>query len=153
MIPTVILVVLQGSPVRAQLEAKYKLFSQAWARRDLSPTYSMMTGDFTATGMTPDGKSIGRDAAIAQTKPLLVASDISWPRKIVSVSAQGLTAVATVEGHFSGLMPGQNGAKPQRLELFATTRDTWVKVGSDWKFKRMEIVKSSTKIDSKPMKR
>jgi len=147
-----LLFVTRGPSVRAQLEAKYKEFSTAWERKDLAPTFSAMTSDFTATGMTPDGKAIGREAMIAQTKSLLVATDIHWPRKIVSVSVHGPTAVAVVDGHFSGLMPGPKGVK-QRLDLIATTRDTWVKVDKVWKFKRMEIIKSSMKMDGKVVKR
>jgi ketosteroid isomerase-like protein len=138
--------------VRKQLEADYSLFAKAWHNKDLGPTEKFMTEDFTAVGMDPSGKALGRDEMNAHTKQLLVADHITWPRHILSVDVHGGEAVAVVDGHFTGLMPAQKDGKRHKFELIAKTRDTWVLVGKEWKFKKMEIVKSSMKMDGKAMK-
>jgi hypothetical protein len=140
-------------PLRAQLEANYALFASAWHAKNLGPTYSLMTDDFTAVGMDTSGKAIDRKQMIARTKQLLAADHITWPRHILSVSMHDKMSVAMVDGHFTGMMRGQNGTKPSKLEILAKTKDTWVLVGKTWKFKRMEIVSSTMKVDGKPMKR
>jgi len=138
--------------VQKQLEANYALFAKAWQKRDLEPTFKLMTDDFTAVGMNPGGKAIGRADMIAQTKLLLAADHITWPRKVVSVNVKGSEAIAVVDGHFTGMMADKKGEKPHKFELIAETRDTWVLIGKNWKFKRMEVLSSARKMDGKALK-
>ncbi len=138
---------------RRQLEADYALFSLAWQHKDLDGTYQFLTDDFSAVGMDASGKAIGRKQMIAQTKQLLAADHITWPRHILSLTVHGREAIAIVDGHFTGMMPARNGGKSSKLELIAKTKDTWLLVGDIWKFKRMEILNSAMKIDGNTMKR
>ena len=135
--------------VRKQLEENYAFFAKSWKKKDLEPTYKYMTDDFTAVGMEPGGKVIDRDTMIERTKQLLAADGITWPRKVLSVKVHGETAVAIVDGHFTGMMPTGQAGKAQKFELIAKTKDTWVRIGREWKFKKMEIVESKVMIDGK----
>ena len=139
--------------VRKALEADYALFARAWQKKDLAPTYKLMTDDFTALGVGPNGKAVGKAQMIEQTKQLLAADHITWPRRILELKVSGKTAVAVVDGHFTGMMPDRSHGKPHKFEILAKTRDTWVLVGKEWKFKKIEIVSSTMKSDGKELKR
>lgn len=149
MSPPLALMILQGDikSARKEIQARYDALDRGFRKRNPAVLDGLMTDDFTTE--SPDGKPLGRDAALASFRGLILgAQKAKWPRKVTKLRFDGTDAVATVDGHFDGLLPGPDG-KPHRTELITTVEDTWTKTSAGWRIRRSRMVKMAMRRDGK----
>lgn len=135
--------------VRKLLVKNYALFTVAFQHKDSEAQSRLLTDDYTAVG--PDGTVTTKKQVLADMKgQMAMLRDVTWVRTITKLDVtDGKTAVATVEGHLTGTTSGKDG-KDHKLELLATTGDTWILVGTDWKLKHSRVSKFRMTFDGKP---
>ena len=76
------------------------------------------------------------------------AQNAKWPRKVVKLRFEGSDAVASVEGHLSGKLPGADG-KPHPTELQTAVEDTWTRTPQGWRIRRSKMLKMAMRRQSR----
>jgi ketosteroid isomerase-like protein len=147
----IVLLLLQRPDIKAAtkgIQARYDLLDHAFRKKDPSVLDDYMTDDFTTD--SPDGKTLHSKEAASHIKGLMMASqNAKWPRKVTKVTFEGSDAVAIVDGHFEGSIPGPDG-KPHVTELTTTVEDTWAHTAKGWRIRRSHMLKMNMKMDGKP---
>jgi hypothetical protein len=133
--------------VRAVLESRYRQVTKGMQSHNMSMLGSILAPEFKAQG--PNGKAIARAEILTQfnmeSKNL---KDISWQRKIEKLQVDKFIAVAIVSGHLSAL---STQTPSHRIELIATSRDTWKNDHGRWLLLKSQVLSSKMKMDGKPM--
>ena len=148
MTPILVLLLMRSGDVktvRKEIQARYDALDRGFRKKDPSVFANLMTEDFTTE--SPDGKPLGREAAISAFEGLMMgAQHAKWPRKIVKLTLNGSEAIAIISGHFEGGLPGPDG-KPHDTELLSTVEDTWTHTAHGWEIRRSHTVNMSMKRD------
>jgi ketosteroid isomerase-like protein len=131
--------------LRQTLDARYAAVTKAIQKRDITIVAAMLTPDYVA--VSPSGRKLKRSDVLQQFQLQANAMGrVSWPRHIDSLTVTGTTATAVVSGHFTGYTLGKQSHK---VELIATTRDTWVKTAGAWKLKASKLMTNKVLFDGK----
>src|SRR5580658_9105401 len=129
--------------LRQTLDARYAAVTKAIQKRDITIVAGMLTPDYVA--VSPSGRKLPRSKVLQNFQLQANAlGRVSWPRHIDGLTVSGKTAIAVVSGHFTGYSLGKQSHK---LELIATTQDTWVKTPSGWKMKTSKLVTNKVLFD------
>ena len=138
-----------GQSVQKILEGRYEAVAKAIQKRDITIVAGMLTPDYVA--VSPSGRKLPRSKVLQNFQLQANAlGRVSWPRHIDKLSVTGKAATAVVSGHFTGYSLGKQSHK---VELIATTQDTWVKTPSGWKMKTSKLVTNKVLFDGKPAQR
>ena len=136
----------EGPSVRKQLTANYAAVTRALARHDIAGVSELLAYDYRAIG--PNGDSVDRQHVLSDfSRQMNAMNHITWPRTIKSLSVKGPSALAVVDGHLSAITVSK---PPHRLELIATTQDSWVRSSAGWRLKSSRLVRSKMLLDGKP---
>ncbi len=106
------------------------------------------TRDFVRVGL--DRKPVKRDGVLRadRAKAWAAKSVPEFKIMVESFQPQGNTVIATAR-QISRRMLKISGNKTQEREMMRIQKDTWVKSGSDWKWKRSDILREIELIDGK----
>ena len=136
--------------VRAELDARYTELARAHDRRDLATIVAMKTPDFHA--IFPDG-NVG-DARVMEeySRNFLATNQPPYDIRIrilrLSVSPNRLIAVAEVLQEASRYR--ELAGKRRKVETSVMQRETWSKVGGEWKLKSVDNVRDQKRfVDGK----
>jgi hypothetical protein len=136
--------------VRAELDARYTELARAHDRRDLAAIVAMKTSDFHA--IFPDG-NVGDARVMEQySRNFLEANQPPYDIRVrilrLSVSPNRLIAVAEVLQEASRFR--DLAGKRRKVETSVVQRETWSKVGGEWKLKSVDNVRDQKRfIDGK----
>ncbi len=136
--------------IQKALIANYAKFDQAFLKNNLTAFLGMLTPDY--AHVEANGQRMDRTAMIASFKSERAA--IQSPvvqSKLQSLSTKDNQIVATVQEHLSGIMADPRSKEPHKLEIDATSKDTWVKQGSVWKLKLDQVITQTILVDGKPL--
>jgi hypothetical protein len=135
---------------RSAIEAQYARLDAAVTRKDPMPYEGIVTPDW----QTKSQKGELEDLATAMkswqaVRAVLVT--VTFRSVIKSAVAEGDTVKITVDSVLEGTLqqPGGGAVTPIRIE--GTADDTWVRVGTEWRWQRNVDVSSKTWIDGKLM--
>ena len=136
--------------VRAELDARYTELARAHDRRDLAAIVAMKTSDFHA--IFPDG-NVG-DARVMEeySRNFLATNQPPYDIRIkilrLSVSPNRLIAVAEVLQEASRFR--ELAGKRRKVETSVVQRETWSKIGGEWKLKSVDSVRDQKRfVDGK----
>ncbi len=151
MSPVVVFLALQVNlkDTRKTIQARYDALDRGYRKRDIRLLENLLAGDFST--MSPEGKILGRAAALDSFRGLILgAQDARWPRKVLRLRFEGADTVATVDGRFTGGLPGPDG-KFHPTELRSTVEDTWTLTSGAWRIRRSKMLKMAMWRDGKPV--
>jgi len=142
--------VASADTVTKELEANYAAITSAFQHKDIAPIAKFMAPGFVVH--LDSGQSMTRDRVLSDYKKQMgMMKDVSWTRKVTTVTPAGGAFVATVEGNVKGMVTGPD-KKPHKLNLIASARDTWQKKGKSWILLTTTILKRTATVDGKPLK-
>ena len=136
--------------VRAELDARYTELARAHDRKDLAAIVAMKTTDFHS--IFPDG-NVGDARVMEQySRNFLEANQPPYDIRVrilrLSVSPNQLIAVAEVLQEASRFR--DLAGKRRKVETSVVQRETWSKVGGEWKLKSVDNVRDQKRfIDGK----
>ncbi len=107
------------------LEANYDAAEKAFINKDIDTIADLMSPDF--VGYDEDGNRKTREDVLDSVRKQFETSDIiSWPRKVISLSADGEVATTRVEGVYKGTkLPGR-----ETFQMLIINEDTWQRTPS-----------------------
>lgn len=136
--------------VRAELERRYAENAAAFMKWDVKAIMALRAPDFHT--VAPDGVTQDRAAMERYTQGLL--NGIKKWNKIVhtidSVEVVGDKAIVTMSQHLDRLALRADN-QVHHVETWATQRETWIRVGSQWLLWRVDQVRNQRRlVDGKP---
>jgi len=142
----------KSKPVRTAIDAWYEQNIQAFMRKDVAAIMALRAEDFHTVGA--DGKANTRADMEAYTRRLLDRIDhfISQDIQIGTIEVQGDIASAEVTQDTVRMQRFPDGSL-HKVEAKAVQRETWKKVGEEWKLYRVDNVRDAGLfVDDKPFK-
>lgn len=129
--------------VRKELESQMARFQQAFRRKDVAALRSITTPDFTMKA--PNGRvSRRREAEVAMIAEMKSIRSIKqWTLTIEKLAVKGDVATAIVNERMTAEIAGPFD-QPHTEVSQARIRETWVKTRAGWRYKRSELVSSSS---------
>ncbi|MFL5556981.1 MAG: hypothetical protein ACJ78D_14410 [Gemmatimonadaceae bacterium] len=138
------------SRVRAELDARYTELARAHDRKDLAAIVAMKTVDFHS--IFPDG-NVG-DARVMEeySRRFLESNQPPYDIRVkivrLTVSPNELIAVAEVLQEASRFR--ELAGKRRKVETSVLQRETWSKIGGEWKLKSVDSVRDQKRfVDGK----
>ena len=136
--------------VRAALERRYAENATAFMKWDLPAIMALRAPDFQA--VSPDGVTQDRKAMEAYTQGLLngIKKWNKLTQTIDSLEVAGDKAIVTMSQYLDRLALRPDN-QVHHVETWATQRETWVRIGSQWFLWRVDQVRNQRRlIDGKP---
>jgi ketosteroid isomerase-like protein len=139
-----------NASVRAELERRYAENAAAFMKWDLKAVMALRAPDFHT--VTPDGVKQDRAAMERYTEGLL--NGIKKWNKITQtidrLQVTGDTAIVTMSQHLDRLALRSDN-QVHHVQTWATQRETWIRVGSQWFLWRVDQVRNQRRlVDGKP---
>ncbi len=135
--------------IRKQLQVLYHEMSEGFLHGKIRPFEKILDQGYVLTKV--DGKRVGRKEILATYRSQMkTMRDVRWPLTIKSLSAQGKSAVATIDSSWSALAPDTKGAL-HFLQMNSISREVWIKRADGWKLKSSEISKVHFMVDGRPV--
>jgi hypothetical protein len=136
--------------VRKELTAQYTRMSDAFKRKDAAGVVATMAPN--AQAKLPGGQVIKRSEMESSLKEQLanVRSVKAMTYKIDGLKLNRTTVIATVTGD-STVVVADNEGKLHELRQINTVRNTWTKIGKQWRIKLAEPVSIKAFLDGKPL--
>jgi hypothetical protein len=136
--------------VKKELTADYAKISKGMAAGNVAPISALLTDDYVA--IQPGKPKITKAQMLRQFKMLAGQVHVTkWDRTIKSLTASGKTAVAIVNGSFTGEIPSGGAAKPHILSQKGVTKDTWVKTPKGYRLQKSEVQSMEMLMDGQPL--
>jgi ketosteroid isomerase-like protein len=139
---------------RKDIEALYAKLRQALMTNKPEATLALETPDFVAK--QPDGSTMTGKQLVAQMKQEAAGSKLTkMDIKLDKIDVKGKTAKVVTKFIASGEMVdkagmmGKKGAK-HTMDVSGSIKNDLVKTAQGWKFKTMESLSESMKMDGKP---
>jgi ketosteroid isomerase-like protein len=136
--------------VHAELERRYAENAAAFMKRDLKAIMALRAPDFHS--VTPDGVKQDRAAMELYTEGLLNGIK-KWNKitqTIDSLQVTGDKAIVTMSQHLDRLALRSDN-QVHHVQTWATQRETWTRVGSQWFLWRVDQVRNQRRlVDGKP---
>ena len=136
--------------VRAELERRYAENAAAFMKWDLKAIMALRAPDFHS--VTPDGATQDRAAMELYTQGLLngIKKWNKLTQTIESLQVVGDRAIVTMSQHLDRLALRPDN-KVHHVQTWATQRETWIRVGSQWLLWRVDQVRNQRRlVDGKP---
>ena len=136
--------------VRAELERRYAENATAFMKWDLQAIMALRAPDFHS--VTPDGATQDRAAMELYTQGLLngIKKWNKLTQTIESLQVVGDRAIVTMSQHLDRLALRSDN-KVHHVQTWATQRETWIRVGSQWFLWRVDQVRNQRRlVDGKP---
>jgi len=129
--------------VRKQIESQIARFQKAFKAKDIKGMRAITTPDFSVK--SPDGVKSSRTEAeavmLAEMKSIRAVKE--WKITIESLKVNGSTATALVNERMVAQIADTSSKVTTRVSK-AKIRETWVKSGGVWKYKRSEALSASS---------
>jgi ketosteroid isomerase-like protein len=136
--------------VRAALERRYAENAAAFRKSDLKAIMALRAPDFHTVG--PDGVTQDRAAMERYTEGLLngIKKWNALEQRIDSLDVAGDKAIVTMSQYLDRMALRPDN-QVHRVETWATQRETWIRIGSQWFLWRVDEVRNQRRlIDGKP---
>jgi ketosteroid isomerase-like protein len=135
--------------VRKQLNGQYAKLAAAFKSKNANAVMALGTPDFSMkerNGVVSDAK-----ASTEGIKQMfaMVKSFNRVDMKIHKLAVKGNQAVATTTYVYDSQTPPDPKGKSHRMVSKGLTKDTWVKAGSTWKVRSVEMLKDEMTMDGK----
>jgi ketosteroid isomerase-like protein len=126
--------------VRREIFAAYEKLAEAVNRKDFDAFQALRTKDFAT--IPPDGPPRGAEFMAARARGLLagIQPPVKSRNDMVTLTARGNEAIATVRQHFSRRQPNPQGLL-RRVETSVTQRETWRRTPDGWKLAFVDEVR------------
>ncbi len=133
------------------ITAEIPKMNMAFNKKDVSYFEKVGTDNFTET---QGGKTAKKAEAMASLKQLFsMASSIDCKYSILSCASKGNTGTVLMHGILKTTMPAATAkGKSQSMVMDMTEKQTWVKVGKNWKISSLSEAKPlKMTVNGKPM--
>jgi ketosteroid isomerase-like protein len=139
-----------NASIRAELERRYAENAAAFMKWDLQAIMALRAPDFHT--VTPDGATQDRAAMERYTRGLLNGIK-KWNKitqTIDNLEVAGDKAIVTMSQHLDRLALRPDN-QVHHVESWATQRETWIRIGSQWFLWRVDQVRNQRRVvDGKP---
>jgi ketosteroid isomerase-like protein len=134
-----------NAAVRTELEHRYTENAAAFMRWDVKGIMALRAPDFQAIG--PDGVRKDRAASEQYTEGLLngIKKWNTLTQTIDDLEVVGDKAIVTMSQHLDRLALRPDN-KVHHVETWATQRETWVRIGSQWFLWRVDQVRNQRRL-------
>ena len=122
---------------------------KAMLAKDISWYEKHQTADYYEVGV--NGKRLSRAQALEGTKRTF--SDLKSEKleaKVLSATASGKDLVDVVEVRLQGQLMGPD-KKPHKISVKARYKETWTKVGGEWKMRIQQTLSEQAAVDGHPL--
>jgi len=136
--------------VRAELDRRYAENAAAFMKWDLQAIMAIRAPDFQA--VTPEGATQDRAAMERYTQGLLngIKKWNKLTQTIDSLDLAGDKAIVTMSQYLDRLALRPDN-QVHHVETWATQRETWIRIGSQWFLWRVDQVRNQRRlVDGKP---